>query len=217
MLLVFIPHLIIKVLGNVSYFQEPLDNPWCWELSAKRNLDVLDPNISKNLGFLFILILFFPFQLRTALEADKQADRAPPVLTGIKEMPRLCDFSRQAGKTHWCHEHLTQEAKESNSVLDQGPPEGLGIASQCLMEGVLLGLVFLSPRLGENHAARCHVWEAETQGDFPWGGVREWPAAAQGPIPELLLLCPAGGHTPGPCHCSLVSATATLMPPSLAE
>lgn len=74
----------------------------------------------------------------------------------------------------------------------------------------------LAPRLRENHAAGRHVREAVAHGDVGRGGVRERPGAAQGPVPGLLLLRPAGGHVPGPSSLQPGCGT-TLTPPSPAE
>ena len=54
------------------------------------------------------------------------------------------------------------------------------------------GPLLSPPRLRENHAAGRHVREAAAHRDLAWGGVREWPGAAQGAVPGLLLLRPAG-------------------------
>ena len=67
------------------------------------------------------------------------------------------------------------------------------------MQGLLQDLLLSPPRLGENHAAGRHVREAAAHGDAARGRVRERPGAAQGAVPGLLLLRPAGARVPGPC------------------
>lgn len=56
------------------------------------------------------------------------------------------------------------------------------------------GPLLSPPRLRENHAAGRHVREAAAHRDLAWGGVRERPGAAQGAVPGLLLLRPAGAR-----------------------
>ena len=128
----------------------------------------------------------------------------------------MSPLNGKAGKTHSCYESLTHQAKERTSQgwTPDWSTEGLGkfLRGRDFFQGLLS-----SPtRLRENHAAGCRVWEAAAQGNLAWGGVRERPGAAQGPVPGLLLLRPAGGHIPGS---SLLQpgAGVTLTPPSPTE
>lgn len=99
-----------------------------------------------------------------------------------KDLFRPWDFDQGP----WC----SQGPIETQKVWRSAPI----LTVQRLLQGLLLS----PPRLREDHAAGRHLREAAAHWDPGRGGVCEWLRAAQGPVPRLLLLRPAGGRVPGP-------------------